>query len=86
MRTANTLYVLCSFLTQTNPVVRFLLSLGLKKLITGVPIKKLKFKTNKTIILPVVLYGCETWSLTLREEERLSVLENKVLRKMFWTK
>jgi hypothetical protein len=34
----------------------------------------------KTIILPVVLYGCETWSLTLREEHRLTVFENKVLR------
>jgi hypothetical protein len=34
----------------------------------------------KTIILPVVLYGCETWSLTLREEHRLRVFENRVLR------
>ena len=33
-----------------------------------------------TIILPVVLYGCETWSLTLREERRLRVFENRVLR------
>ena len=38
---------------------------------------------NKTIILPVVLYGSETWSLTLREEHRLRVFENKVLRKIF---
>jgi hypothetical protein len=37
----------------------------------------------KTIILPVVLYGCEIWSLTLREEHRLRVLENRVLRKIF---
>jgi hypothetical protein len=36
-----------------------------------------------TIILPVVLYGCETWSLTLREERRLRVLENMVLRRIF---
>jgi hypothetical protein len=35
---------------------------------------------NKTIILPVVLYGCETCSLTLREEHRLKVFENRVLR------
>ena len=41
--------------------------------------KKLKVKTYKTIILPVVLYGCETWSLTLKEEHRLRVFENKVL-------
>jgi hypothetical protein len=36
-----------------------------------------------TIILPVVLYGCETWSLTLREEHRLRVFENRVLRRIF---
>ena len=38
----------------------------------------------RTIILPVVLYGCETWSLTLREERRLRVFENRVLRRV-WT-
>jgi hypothetical protein len=43
----------------------------------------LKIKIHKTIILPVVLYGCETWSLTLREEYRLRVFENRVLRKIF---
>ena len=50
--------------------------------------KKLKVNTQayKTIILPVVLYGCETWSLTLREEYRLRVFENKVLRKIFGAK
>jgi len=37
----------------------------------------------RTIILPVVLYGCETWSLTLREERRLRVSENRVLRRLF---
>jgi hypothetical protein len=37
----------------------------------------------KTIILPVVLYGCKTWSLTLREEHTLRVFENKVLRRIF---
>jgi hypothetical protein len=37
----------------------------------------------KTIILLVVLYGCETWSLILREEHRLRVFENKVLRRIF---
>ena len=45
--------------------------------------KKLKVNTYKTIILPAVLYGCETWSLTLREEHRLRVFQNKVLRKIF---
>jgi hypothetical protein len=42
--------------------------------------------TYKTIILPVVLYGCETWSLTLREEHRLRVFENRVLRRIFGPK
>jgi len=45
--------------------------------------KKLKIKIYRTIILPVVLYGCETWSLTLREERKVRVFENKVLRKIF---
>jgi hypothetical protein len=45
--------------------------------------KYLKIKIHRTIILPVVLYGCETWSLTFREERRLRVFENRVLRKIF---
>ena len=49
-----------------------------------------KFKINilvyRTIILPVVLYGCETWLLTLREERRLRVFENRVLRRVFGSK
>jgi hypothetical protein len=40
----------------------------------------------KTIILPVILYGCKTWSLTLREEHRLRVFGNKVLRRIFGPK
>ena len=40
-------------------------------------------KIYRTIILPVVLYGCETWSLTLREERKLTVFENMVLRRIF---
>jgi hypothetical protein len=48
--------------------------------------KNTKIKIYKTIILPVVLYGCETWSLTLREEHRLRVFENKVLRRIFGPK
>jgi len=43
--------------------------------------KNLKIKINIIIILPVVMYGYETWSLTLREERRLRVFENRVLRK-----
>jgi hypothetical protein len=45
-----------------------------------------KVKTYKTIILPVVLYRCETWSLTLGEEHRLGVFENRVLRGIFGPK
>jgi hypothetical protein len=49
-------------------------------------LKNLKIRIYKTIILPVVLYGCETWSLTLREQHRLRVFENSVLRKIFGPK
>jgi hypothetical protein len=45
--------------------------------------KSAKIKIYRTIILPVVLYGCEIWSLTLREECRLRVFENRVLRRIF---
>jgi hypothetical protein len=48
--------------------------------------KNLKIKIYKTVILPAVLYGCETWFLTLREEHRLRVFENRVLRKKFGPK
>jgi hypothetical protein len=48
--------------------------------------KKLKIKIYRTIILAVVLYGCETWSLTLRDERRLRVFENRVLRRVFGPK
>jgi hypothetical protein len=43
-------------------------------------------KLYKTIGLPVVLYGCETWSLTLREEHRLRIFENRVLKRIFGRK
>jgi len=45
--------------------------------------KNLKIKIYRTIILPVVLYGCETWSLTSRKERKLRVFENMVLRRIF---
>ena len=45
--------------------------------------KNLKIKIYRTIILPVVLWGCETWSLTLWEERKLRVFENMVLRRIF---
>jgi len=44
--------------------------------------KNLKIKIYRTIFLPVALYGCETWSLTLREERKLRVFENMMLRRI----
>jgi hypothetical protein len=46
----------------------------------------MKVGIYKTIILPVVLYGCETWSLTVREEHKMRVFENRVLRRIFGPK
>ena len=48
--------------------------------------KNLKIKMYRKIILPVVVYGCETWSLKLREERRLRAFENRVLRRIFGPK
>jgi hypothetical protein len=45
--------------------------------------KNIQIKIYRTIILPVVLYGCETWSLTLKEQYRLRVFENRLLRRIF---
>ena len=49
-------------------------------------LKNLNVKIYRPIILPVVLYGCETWSLILREERRLRLFENGVLRRVFGPK
>ena len=48
--------------------------------------KNLKIKIYRNIVLPVVLYGCEIWSLTLREELRLTAFVNRVLRRIFRSK
>jgi hypothetical protein len=48
--------------------------------------RNIKIRIYKSIILPAVLYGCETWSLTLREIHRLRVFENRMLRKIFGSK
>jgi hypothetical protein len=54
---------------------------SVQSLLSSCPLSgNLKVKIYKTIILPVVLYGCETWSLTLREEHRLRIFQNRVLR------
>jgi hypothetical protein len=63
-----------------------LLLLSPKSFVFRLISKNLKIKIYKTVILPVVLYGYETWSLTLREEHRLRVFENRVLRKIFGPK
>jgi hypothetical protein len=55
-------------------------------MIDGLLSKNLKMKIYRTILLPVVLYGCETWSLTFREECRLRVFENRVLRRILRSK
>jgi hypothetical protein len=48
--------------------------------------KNVKVRIYKTVILPVVLYGCETWFLTIREEHKLRVFQNRVLRRIFGPK
>ena len=52
----------------------------------AMPVYYYRFKICRTVTLPVVLYGCETWSLTLREKHRLRVFENTVLRKIHGSK
>jgi hypothetical protein len=63
-----------------------LLLFGAESFVFQFAIQKLKDKIYRTIIFPVVLYGCETWSLTLREERRLRVFEKRVLRRVFGPK
>ena len=66
--------------------MRCLLSFGAESFVFQVAIQKFKdqdIHVYRTIILPVVLYGCETWPLTLREERKLRVFENMVLRRIF---
>jgi hypothetical protein len=53
---------------------------------SSLPSKNLKITIYRTTVLPVVMYGCETWSLKLREERRLRVFENRVLRRTFGPK
>jgi len=63
-----------------------LLSFGAESFVFQLLSKNVKIKIHSTISLPVVLFGIETWSLTLREERRLRVLENRVLRRIFGPK
>jgi hypothetical protein len=63
-----------------------LLPFGSSLLSSCLLFRNIKVKIYRTIILPFVLYGCETWSLTSREEHRLRVFENRVLRRIFGLK
>ena len=63
-----------------------MLSFGTECLVFQFASKNIKIKKYRNIVLPVVLNACETWSLTLREERRPRVSENKVLRRIFGPK
>jgi len=61
--------------------------LSVQKLLSSCLLSKnINIKIYRTIIFPFVLYGCENWSLTLREERRLRVSENRLLRRVFGPK
>ena len=72
--------------TEHIKVRKCLPSCGVKSLSSSVLSRNVKIKIYRNIILPAVLYGRETWSLNLREELRLRVFENMVLRKIFGAK
>jgi len=63
-----------------------LLSFGAESIVFQFAIRKLKIKIHRNVILPVVLYGCETWPLTLREERRLRAFDNRVLTRILGPK
>ena len=68
---------------EQTDVRECLLSFGAESFVFQFAIQKYK---DRTIIFPVVLYGCETWLLTWREERRMKVFENSVLRRIFGPK
>jgi hypothetical protein len=63
--------------------IKFLLSFGAKSFAFQFAKQNYEIKIHRTVIFPFVVYGCETWSLTLKEQHRLSVFENRVLREIF---
>jgi hypothetical protein len=71
-----------SRLSSKNACLRSVQSLLSSRLLS----RNVKFRRYKTAILPVVLCGCDTWSLTLREKHRLRVFENRALRRIFGLK
>ena len=87
------LFCFCSSRTSIQEEIKSRLKLGnacchsVQNLLSSRLLSKnLKIKIYRSIILPVVVYGCEIWSLTLREERRLRVFENRVLRRVFGPK
>jgi len=60
-----------------------LLSFGAVSFVLQFSIQKIKINIYRSTILPVVLYGCETWSVILKEERRLKMFENKEMRRIF---
>ena len=71
---------------MTTEVRECFLSFGAESLSSSLLTKNLKIKIYRTVILSVVLYGCETWSFTLRGERGLNVFANWVLRRIFRSK
>ena len=67
-------------------VVEECLSFDAESFVFHFTVRNVKIKIYRNIIVPIVLYGCETWSLRVREERRLRVFENRVLRKIFGPK
>jgi hypothetical protein len=66
-----------------NKFGELLLPFGSSILSSRLLSRNVKVKIYKTIIIPIVLYGCENWYLTLREEHRLRVCEKRILRRLF---
>jgi hypothetical protein len=83
---------ICNFFTYKHEEIKRTLNSdnacyhSVQNLLSSRLSKNLKIRKYKTIILPVVLYGCEIWSLTLREEHRLRMFENRVLRRILGPK
>ena len=74
---------ICTNVPQVNTDLLTVLSHIFNSFFLTFSISLILFSKGPSIILPVVLYGCETWSLTLQEERKLKVFENMVLRRIF---
>jgi len=72
-------------MTVLYDLKKCMLSFGAESFIFILLSKNTKIQIYRNIIFPVVLFGCETWSVILREEHRHRVLQNKMLRRIFWS-